>query len=137
MTKEKKSAIFYFLISVFCTYRLVWREKYPLLENVKAVYKYHYIPCIWGLFVTGFMLFMAFKKEKSEFMKKLDEKSRLIIFILTLVLGNDYIFFLNVKMSQANGILDPLEPLELLISYIIIIITAIASLVMIYKILKE
>lgn len=114
MTKEKKSAIFYFLISVFCTYRLVWREKYPLLENVKAVYKYYYIPCIWGLFVTGFMLFMAFKKEKSDFMKKLDEKSRSIIFILTLVLGNDYIFFLNVKMSQANGILDPLEPLELL-----------------------
>lgn len=80
---------------------------------------------------------MAFKKEKSDFMKKLDEKSRSIIFILTLVLGNDYIFFLSVKMSQANGILDPLEPLELLISYIIIIITAIASLVMIYKILKE
>lgn len=70
-------------------------------------------------------------------MKKLDEKSRLIIFILTLVLGNDYIFFLNVKMSQAYGILDPLEPLDLLISYIIIIITAIASIVMIYKILKE
>lgn len=137
MTKEKKSAIFYFLISVFYTYRLVWREKYPLLENVKAVYKYHYIPCIWGLFVTGFMLFMAFKKEKSDFMKKLDEKSRLIIFILTLVLGNDYIFFLSVKMSQAYGILDPLEPLDLLISYIIIIITAIASIVMIYKILKE
>lgn len=83
------------------------------------------------------MLFMALKKEKSDFMKKLDEKSRSIIFILTLVLGNDYIFFLSVKMSQANGILDPLEPLELLISYIIIIITAIASLVMIYKILKE
>ena len=80
---------------------------------------------------------MTFKKEKSDFMKKLDEKSRSIIFILTLVLGNDYIFFLSVKMSQANGILDPLEPLELLISYIIIIITAIASLVMIYKILKE
>ena len=59
MTKEKKSAIFYFLISVFCTYRLVWREKYPLLENVKAVYKYHYIPCIWGLFVTGFMLLLG------------------------------------------------------------------------------
>ena len=83
------------------------------------------------------MLFMAFKKEKSDFMKKLDEKSRSIIFILTLVLGNDYIFFLSVKMSQANGILNPLEPLELLISYIIIIITAVASLVMIYKILKE
>ena len=79
----------------------------------------------------------AFKKEKSDFMKKLDEKSRSIIFILTLVLGNDYIFFLSVKMSQANGILNPLEPLELLISYIIIIITAVASLVMIYKILKE
>lgn len=70
-------------------------------------------------------------------MKKLDEKSRSIIFILTLVLGNDYIFFLSVKMSQANGILYPLEPLDLLISYIIIIITAVASLVMIYKILKE
>ena len=68
MTKEKKSAIFYFLISVFYTYRLINREKYPLLENVKAVYKYYYIPCIWGLFVTGFVLFMAFKKEKSEFM---------------------------------------------------------------------
>lgn len=137
MTKEKKSAILYFLIFVFYTYRLINREKYPLLENVKAVYKYHYIPCIWGLFVTGFLLFMTFKKEKSDFMKKLDEKSRSIIFILTLVLGNDYIFFLSVKMSQANGILNPLEPLELLISYIIIIITAIASLVMIYKILKE
>lgn len=137
MTKEKKSAILYFLINVFYTYQLINREKYPLLENVKAVYKYHYIPCIWGLFVTGFLLFMAFKKEKSEFMKKLDEKSRSIIFILTLVLGNDYIFFLSVKMSQAYGILNPLEPLELLISYIIIIITAIASLVMIYKILKE
>lgn len=87
--------------------------------------------------MTGFVLFMAFKKEKSDFMKKLDEKSRSIIFILTLVLGNDYIFFLSVKMSQANGILNPLEPLELLISYIIIIITAVASLVMIYKILKE
>ena len=94
-------------------------------------------PSIWCLFATGFVLFMTFKKEKSDFMKKLDEKSRSIIFILTLVLGNDYIFFLSVKMSQANGILDPLEPLELLISYIIIIITAIASLVMIYKILKE
>lgn len=104
---------------------------------MKAVYKYYYIPCIWGLFVTSFVLFMTFKKEKSDFMKKLDEKSRSIIFILTLVLGNDYIFFLSVKMSQANGILNPLEPLELLISYIIIIITAIASLVMIYKILKE
>lgn len=23
-----------------------------------------YIPCIWGLFATGFLLFMAFKKEK-------------------------------------------------------------------------
>lgn len=137
MTKEKKSAILYFLINVFYTYQLINREKYPLLENVKAVYKYYYIPCIWFLFVTGFLLFMAFKKEKSEFMKKLDEKSRSIIFILTLVLGNDYIFFLSVKMSQANGILDPLEPLELLISYIIIIITAVASLVMIYKILKE
>ena len=137
MTKEKKSAIFYFLLFVFYTYRLINREKYPLLENVKAVYKYYYIPCIRGLFVTGFVLFMAFKKEKSDFMKKLDEKSRSIIFILTLVLGNDYIFFLSVKMSQANGILNPLEPLELLISYIIIIITAVASLVMIYKILKE
>lgn len=133
MTKEKKSAILYFLINVFYTYQFVWREKYPLPENVRA----DYIPCIWGLFVTGFLLFMAFKKEKSEFMKKLDEKSRSIIFILTLVLGNDYIFFLSVKMSQAYGILNPLEPLELLISYIIIIITAIASLVMIYKILKE
>ena len=108
MTKEKKSAIFYFLINVFYTYRLINREKYPLLENVKAVYKYYYIPCIWGLFVTGFVLFMALKKEKSDFMKKLDEKSRSIIFILTLVLGNDYIFFLSVKMSQANGILNPL-----------------------------
>ena len=137
MTKEKKSAILHFLIFVFYTYQLINREKYPLLENVKAVYKYYYIPCIWGLFVTGFVLFMTFKKEKSDFMKKLDEKSRSIIFILTLVLGNDYIFFLSVKMSQANGILNPLEPLELLISYIIIIITAIASLVMIYKILKE
>ena len=64
MTKEKKSGIFYFLISVFYTYQLVWREKYPLPENVRAVYKYHYIPCIWGLFATGFLLFMAFKKEK-------------------------------------------------------------------------
>lgn len=137
MTKEKKRAILLFLTSVFYTYQLVWREKYPLLENVRAVYKYYYIPCIWGLFATGFMLFMTFKKEKSEFMKKLDEKSRSIIFILTLVLGNDYIFFLSVKMSQASGILNPLEPLELLISYIIIIITAVASLVMIYKILKE
>ena len=90
-----------------------------------------------GLICDWFVLFMAFKKEKSDFMKKLDEKSRSIIFILTLVLGNDYIFFLSVKMSQANGILNPLEPLDLLISYIIIIITAVASLVMIYKILKE
>ena len=69
MTKEKKSAILYFLINVFYTYQLINREKYPLLENVKAVYKYYYIPCIWGLFVTGFLLFMAFKKENGGYEK--------------------------------------------------------------------
>ena len=70
-------------------------------------------------------------------MKKLDEKGKIILLVLTLVLGNDYIFFLSMKMSQANGIQNPLDALELLVSYIVIILTAIVTVYFIYKTIRD
>lgn len=70
-------------------------------------------------------------------MKKLDENGRTILLILTLVLGNDYVFFLSVKMAQVSDIQNPLSSLNMLIAYIVIIVTAIATLIGIYKLLKK
>lgn len=116
---------------------LIDRERYPLPENIKNIYKYFYGLSGWCLFVSTFRFIMAFKKNKGKFMKKLDEKGGTILFILTLVLGNDYVFFLSVKMSQASGIQDPLNALDMLIAYIVIIVTAITTIIWIYKLLKK
>lgn len=116
---------------------LIDRKRYPLPENIKSIYKYFCIPAGWCLFVNTFTFFMTFKKNKSEFMKKLDENGRTILLILTLVLGNDYVFFLSIKISQASGIQNPLNALDMLIAYIVIIVTALVSLFCIYKILKK
>ena len=116
---------------------LIDRERYPLHENIKSIYKYFYVLSGWCLFVSVFCFIMAFKKNKGKFMKKLDEKGGTILFILTLVLGNDYVFFLSIKISQASGIQNPLNALDMLIAYIVIIVTAIATLIGIYKLLKK
>lgn len=70
-------------------------------------------------------------------MKKLDENGRTILLILTLVLGNDYVFFLSVKMAQVSDIQNPLSSLNMLIAYIVIIVTAITTIIWIYKLLKK
>lgn len=137
MNKEKKDAIRSLLISIGSIYIIIDRERYPLPENIKNIYKYFYGLSGWCLFVSAFRFIMAFKKNKGEFMKKLDEKGGTILFILTLVLGNDYVFFLSVKMSQAVGIQDPLNALDMLIAYIVIIVTAITTIIWIYKLLKK
>ena len=79
---------------------------------------------------------MKFLKEKSEFMRKLDENGKSILGILTLVLGNDYLFFLSTKMAQQSGIETPLSAFNSAISYVIIIATAIVTIRFIIKILK-
>ena len=137
VTKEKRRAIWTLLVSLGYLYILVDRQKYPLVENVKLIYKYYYFPAGWCVFVSAFGFVMALKKHKGEFMKKLDEKGKKILLILTLVLGNDYIFFLSMKMTQINGIESPLDSLELLISYSIIIATAAITIFDIFKTLKE
>ena len=137
MKKERWRAFFWLLVSIFYLYETIAREKYPLLENVKQVYKYYYIPSIWCIFVCTFNFVMTFLKDKGAFMKKLDEKGKIILLVLTLVLGNDYIFFLSMKMSQANGIQNPLDALELLVSYIVIILTAIVTVYFIYKTIRD
>ena len=45
--------------------------------------------------------------------------------------------FLSIKISQASGILNHLNALDMLIAYIVIIVTAIATLIGIYKLLKK
>ena len=45
--------------------------------------------------------------------------------------------FLSIKISQASGIQNPLNALDMLIAYIVIIVTAIATLIGIYKLLKK
>ena len=119
MKKEKRRSIWMLLVSLGYLYMLVDRQKYPLPDHVKLIYKFHYIPVGWCIFVSIFCSVMAFKKDKGDFMKKLDEKGKTILLILTLVLGNDYLFFLSVKMTQIEGVESPLNSLELLISYFI------------------
>lgn len=116
---------------------LIDREKYPLNENTRLIYKYFYIPAGYCLLVNIFNFIITFKKNKGKFMKKLDENGRTILLILTLVLGNDYVFFLSVKMAQVSDIQNPLSSLNMLIAYIVIIVTAIATLIGIYKLLKK
>lgn len=76
MTKEKRRAIWTLLVSLGYVYMLVDRRKYPLAENVKLIYKYYYFPAGWGVFVSVFGFVMVSKKNKGEFMKKLDEKGK-------------------------------------------------------------
>lgn len=137
MNKGIKKATYSLLLSIGYTYMLIDRERYPLHENIKSIYKYFYVLSGWCLFVSVFCFIMAVKKNKGKFMKKLDEKGGAILFILTLVLGNDYVFFLSIKISQASGIQNPLNALDMLIAYIVIIVTAIATLIGIYKLLKK
>lgn len=65
------------------------------------------------------------------------KKGKTILLVLTLVLGNDYLFFLSVKMAQIEGVESPLNSLELLISYSIIIATAAVTIFYIFKTLKN
>lgn len=133
MSKEKRHALFILLAIIFSTYRIYRSIQFS--SDLSALSVYLYIGCGWCLFVGIFCLCMEFLKGKSEFMRKLDENGKSILGILTLVLGNDYLFFLSTKMAQQSGIETPLSALNSAISYIIIA-TALVTIRFIVKIQK-
>lgn len=135
MKSDKSQSLFFLFFAIFSVFRIVNMQKLSPGEQDITLWAY---PALgWFLFLAIFWTCTAFLKDKYAIMKKLDEKGKIILFVLTLVLANDYLFFLTVRMSTQMGIVSPLDPLEWAIGYIIIIVTAIAAIYFIYRLLRK